>query len=222
MNKALHCRPKWGFGHEPGCVLALPFKYLDGDSFTDSSVYGHLCTNYGSKWQLAGRFFDGVDDYVDCGNAPSLNITEAITIEAWVKASDTTDGPIVTKNYVTGGELPYDLRVQSGNAYFSTYQDGVQRFKIGKQMSANVWHHVVGTFNKALGSANAKIYVDGVLGETANYTGNLGVNAQNLRIGCYPYGATYFIGLIDEVRICNRTLSEEEGKAHFSGARVPK
>ena len=29
--------------------------------------------------------FDGVNDYVNCGNDPSLDITDAITIEAWVK-----------------------------------------------------------------------------------------------------------------------------------------
>jgi len=29
--------------------------------------------------------FDGVDDYVDAGSGASLNITNMITIEAWIK-----------------------------------------------------------------------------------------------------------------------------------------
>jgi len=28
--------------------------------------------------------FDGADDYLDCGNDPAFNITEAITLEAWI------------------------------------------------------------------------------------------------------------------------------------------
>ena len=66
-------RRKIGFNPKIGCVLSLPFRYLDGEKFMDRSVYGHLCTNYGSKWQLDGRYFDG-DDYVDCGNASALRV----------------------------------------------------------------------------------------------------------------------------------------------------
>jgi len=40
----------------------------------------------GPRAKTAGALqFDGKDDYVDCGNDESLNITEAITIEAWVR-----------------------------------------------------------------------------------------------------------------------------------------
>ena len=82
MNKALHCRPKWGFGHEPGCVLALPFRHLDGDSFMDRSVYGHLCTNHGSRWQLDGRYFDGVDNTrIQIPHHSSLDLIADFTIE---------------------------------------------------------------------------------------------------------------------------------------------
>ena len=40
--------------------------------------------------------------------------------------------------------------------------------------------------------------------------------------GNNPATQQYFNGLIDEVRIYNRALSEEEIKAHFLGTRVPK
>ncbi len=43
----------------------------------------------GNPAWVAGKFggalkFDGVDDYVDCGNGPSLNITGDLTVSAWV------------------------------------------------------------------------------------------------------------------------------------------
>ena len=84
MNAALkhHCRPEPELGHEVGCVLALPFRYLDGEKFMDRSAYGHLCTNHGSKWQLDGRYFDGVGNYVDCGVASVLHFSKAFTVGA--------------------------------------------------------------------------------------------------------------------------------------------
>jgi len=75
-------------GSKIGCVLALDFKHKDGDSFMDRSVYGHLCTNYGSKWQLDGRYFDGVDDLVSIPDAPSLKFgTGDFTSEVSVKTT---------------------------------------------------------------------------------------------------------------------------------------
>ena len=84
MNKALacHCRPKEEIGHEIGTVLAIDFKHKDGDSFMDRSVYGHLCTNHGSKWQLDGRYFDGVNNTrIQIPHHSSLNLTADFTID---------------------------------------------------------------------------------------------------------------------------------------------
>jgi len=46
--------------------------------------------------------FDGKDDYVNCGNGASLNITGAITIEAWVNplSSSHTGYQIVSKKLI--------------------------------------------------------------------------------------------------------------------------
>ncbi len=74
----------------------------------DSSGHGNhgkACPNgYGPVTALgkvgnAGSF-DGSDDYVNCGNGGSLNITDAITVAAWVKSSVYSgDKDILTKNY---------------------------------------------------------------------------------------------------------------------------
>jgi len=77
----------------------------------DSSGYNHgtlepSATLTPPLWQPAGGQvggalqLDGVDDYVDCGNDASLNITNAITLSVWVKTNDCGNGefnPYVTK-----------------------------------------------------------------------------------------------------------------------------
>ncbi|MCK5063045.1 MAG: hypothetical protein KAR23_03890, partial [Candidatus Aenigmarchaeota archaeon] len=62
--------------------------------FRDWSTYGNNGTNGSNPvYTIDGKFgkalnFDGSDDYVDCGNDSSLNITGEITLEVWVKAAE--------------------------------------------------------------------------------------------------------------------------------------
>jgi len=61
--------------------------------------------------------FDGSNDYVDCGNDESLNITDKITIEAWVKLANKEfiHYTIVNKNFPAGGLECFSILVL-GNA----------------------------------------------------------------------------------------------------------
>ena len=61
----------------------------DGQTTYDEISNSNDGTIHGATW-TTGKYgaaleFDGVDDYVDCGNDDSLDITDTITIEAWVK-----------------------------------------------------------------------------------------------------------------------------------------
>ena len=84
---------------DPSLVLWLPFRYLDGGSFMSRDAIGHVCTNYGSRWDLQGQSFDGTDDYVNCGNDESLNFgTGDFTLEVWIKLTNGGTGGIIAKD----------------------------------------------------------------------------------------------------------------------------
>ena len=71
-----------GEGSKIGLALELDFKHLDGNAFMSRDVYGHLCTNHGSKWQLDGRYFDGVTNTrIQIPHHSSLDLTADFTIE---------------------------------------------------------------------------------------------------------------------------------------------
>jgi len=58
----------------------------------DSSGNGNHGTNNGTTWTTSGKFgnaltFNGSTGYVDCGTSDSLDITNEITIEAWIKGT---------------------------------------------------------------------------------------------------------------------------------------
>jgi hypothetical protein len=66
--------------------------------------------------------FDGVDDYVNCGNDSSLDFTSEITLEAWAK-------PVITN-----ANWPTVMAKWSGNSWFELYAMGIQDNKQGKSI----------------------------------------------------------------------------------------
>jgi hypothetical protein len=74
-----------------------------------------------------------------------------------------------------------------------------------KAINPNEWYHVAGTND----GSNLKLYIDGRLEDSVSSTGFLGVN-NIAKIGGDPGSLFYFTGLIDDVRIYNRAVSESE------------
>jgi|GEM_PF-4909673 len=75
------------------------------------------------------------------------------------------------------------------------------------------WYHAVLTYN----GSKVRAYINGELVGEATLTGSIADSSYDINIGRNPvYGGDYFKGVIDEVRIFNRTLSEEEIKASYN------
>ncbi|BDS12132.1 LamG-like jellyroll fold domain-containing protein [Aureispira anguillae] len=170
-----------------------------------------LITSY-SFAQENAIHLDGVNDYVDCGTDPSLDITgTAITLEAWVYPTAFTtnvwEGNVINKSGV--GDRGYMLRV--GN-------NGQVNFNIGTgswneinsptgTVSLNTWHHIAGTYD----GTNMRLYVDGVQVAIGALSQNIGLASYDLYLGQDPqFSGRFFPGKIDEVKIWNSTRSATE------------
>ena len=190
---------------DPSLALYLPFHRLDGASFMSKDHYGHLCTNYGSKWQLDGRYFDGVDDYVAVPDSPSLELSEW-AFEMWIyrKVDSGTFERLLSKcgagaNYGRYFQITPTDALQVG----FTDTGGGNRYVGGStKIALNQWYQAVGTFD----GTNLTIYVNGELdkSEIRAYTPQ-STAGWNLYIGRLQ-NYYKFNGLIDEVRIYNRAL----------------
>ena len=165
-----------------------------------------------------GLVFDGGDDYVDAGNDASLNITSEITISAYIKSSDASgsDRIIAKANY--SGEVDtigYQIIQWNGDARFyigNGVGTGVG-VSFGNTMD-NVWHYLVGSWD----GTTMKTYKDGVYISQASYSGNP-TNGVNLHIGNASDNSYYFDGSIDDVKIYNYALTEDEVREEYnSGA----
>lgn len=165
--------------------------------------------------QVGGALsFDGDKDYVDCGNDSSLDVTDAITVAAWVKRPNfETHGTIAGKtngNSVTAG---YGLFSYIGGLEYNFYSGGWRRTTPRVTITPNEWHYVVGTFD----GNNAYLYVDGEQKASLAYTGAItAATGYSFHIAFWRPGLTsYLNGIIDEVAIYNRALTPEEIQQHY-------
>lgn len=159
--------------------------------------------------------FDGVDDYIDFGNPASFNITNDITIEAWVKMANISGNQkIVTKFGDIGGDDAYSLQAINGEPQF-LLNFGLTWLTVGAGMTMNIneWYHIVGVYN----GATMKIYVNGVEQNSVAQTGAFDVSASTFKIGGWA-GAQHWNGSIDEVRLWNtaRTQTEIRENKHLT------
>jgi len=161
--------------------------------------------------------FDGYYDYVNIPNSDSLNPSR-ITMEAWIYPTDFNYyGNIINKR----GPEQYFLRLYdyTGQVEGYIYSDYGWRFCTTPSniaVSVNKLNHVLFSYDGTVG----KVYVNGQLGCSFSYTGNIASGTNSLKIGTYSTGSTSyerFEGIIDEVRIYNRALTATEISDHSKG-----
>ena len=156
--------------------------------------------------------FDGVDDYVDCGDKPVFEFSGDFSVETWVKHSVDTDQVYVCKWTGSGLGSQWWLGFNLQKAYFGVCTSSGAKLTSGTNIADGQWHHVVGRRS----GTTIYIYQDGVLkGSTTDSTGDAGVNDAPLTIGKRGDATWWFNGTIDEVRISNIARSEAWIKASY-------
>ena len=162
--------------------------------------------------------FDYIDDYVDCGNGPSLQIGGAgksFSLSTWTKRAGTSWNYVIGQG-VGGQNTGLHFGYQATHEFlFAFYADDLHTADLYPDM--NEWHHWVGTYD---GNTNArKIYRDGV--EVASdIAADDFLGSGTLYIGCRFDRIRYYHGLISEVRIYDRELAAIEVQQLYSDPYV--
>ena len=167
-----------------------------------------------------GLDFNGTTTYVDCGNDASLNITEAITIEAWMKPAVTFDSSAVEDCEIVrkGNNDYYIFRLDdiTGKARLILDFSGGSVASTQTSWTAETWYHLVGTYN----GSTLRIFVDGVESNSVDASGSYTTDA-NLYIGSQIGTDRFFNGTIDEVKIYDIALTASQIQALYL-AGLPK
>jgi hypothetical protein len=175
--------------------------------------------------------FDGSNDYVNVPDSNTLDGMSELTVDAWLKREQFgTLQMIVVKGQLNGDDTSsYGLWFDPANndrvSWAVDTTTGLNTVVSSQSIIDNTtFHHIVGTYK----DGEIALYIDGVLGQSAPLSGTVRDTSDPLTFGkrSHPTAPDYFGGLIDEVEIFNRALSESEiqaifyadsaGKCHYS------
>jgi hypothetical protein len=206
-------------GDDPSLVAHWTFDETEGLTASDSSGYGNhgtLMGMAGDEWTAGIRdgalTFSGSGQYVDFGDASSLQLSDSATISAWVKMNDgNADAYMgIGGKLVTGTYKGFSLVRHSTNFYRLWCDDGAGAL-VGASSdtpySDTEWHHVVGVID----NGTSMLYVDGVK-QIQEGTVDMTDSGESAHIG-RQYSSSddrYWNGAIDDVRIYYRPLTAQE------------
>ena len=214
-------------GLKKGLVLHCDFDRNEHGMVTDKSGKGNHGKVHGATRVMNARGmgngayqFDGRDDYIECEHDASLVTVLALSAQAWIRKTD-VDFNVVMGKYDTGGnnrgwQISFSdgSRGPGGTLTLSVSPDGRLTSICsthGSQIVDSAWHHVAAVYD----GTRTKLYLDGKLNASSRYTNRINDGGEPFLIGAVAIDnvpSRHFHGLIDEVMIWNRPLSDSEVK----------
>jgi len=158
--------------------------------------------------------FDGAGQHGLVPHGEALNLTEEMTISAWVKASTWAGDPrIVQKG---GADNQYRLYIDNGDVVFAIAGVGSVSASLP---GAGDWVHVAGAYD----GSTIRVYIDGEQESSTNASGSIPTSTDPLYLAAKNSSAgasTFFGGAIDDVRIFDYGLNAVEVKSLFELANM--
>jgi surface protein len=164
--------------------------------------------------------FNGVSQYVNCGNASNLKFTNNFTINVWVKFNSLLGPQAIISNNENGG---YGILANSASSRLETFYwiNGSYR-KAGEDMvnyNTSSWFNISVTFN----GSNVLFYRNGNLIQSVSAIGTVSTNNLPLLIGANPNISgnyeDFFNGKISQVQTYNKVLTPTELLANFNATK---
>ena len=200
-----------GFWHmdEPQWTSATG-EVRDETGVNHGTAYGGATTTSDAKYGRAG-YFDGSNDYVEVPDNDSLDVTDAIATEMWIKINEDQDA----SDYIFRKAGQYGLTFYGANGlrfFLVGETNGWTGFIYNSVLTTGLWHHIVQIFQGQATEINkVRLYLDGDLDRTFDFEDTLKTTINPFEIGC-SIADNQLKGFVDEFRIYNRALSETEVK----------
>ena len=184
-----------------------------GNTAYDSASDQHGTIN-GATWSegIIGNClsFDGNYDYVRISDSDTLDITSNLSIAMWIKTSgpegDGTQHLFSNQRSISPHD-GFSFKITSFGDYDGHLRFSSQESNLYSNRSAATgdWCHVAVTLSGGM----ARIYIDGQL-DNSGYVGSHRINDLDQVIGATYTPWYFFNGKIDDLRIYNHALSEQE------------
>lgn len=194
------------------------------DTGPNSYNLGGTAPSYAAaKFFNGGDFEDTSSQYLFIANAscPNLKITGSHSVSAWVKLESNAVGArgvAAMRDYALGAG--WAVQINTSNAIFFIKDGLTTNTAIAADVAATVgtFCHIVGVYDSA--TSKLKIFMNGVKKEVTA-SGSSTSPTVPFMIGGYPSGAGphasgYIDGIIDDVAVFDRALTDAEVASIFS------
>lgn len=176
--------------------------------------------NGGALWgigqQVASLEVDGTGyvEVADPGAGSALDLTDAITISAWVRP-DALGG----NQMILSKDNAYELEIgKFDDAQYSLRLNNVVAGLGNRRLTEGVWQHLTATWD----GTSIRMYYNGVLDGLGTFNGPLNSNDNHVGVAARPApavggGPVFFLsGGVDDLRIYDVALSQAEVTALFT------
>jgi hypothetical protein len=205
-----------------GLVGYWPFDEGSGNIARDYSGNGNNGTLVNGPTWTTGKVggalsFDGVDDNVVVPHNLSLNITSSITIMAWIKPRTPFRDFFSKTDYDIMRIILDESGVNNVKVVYTIGGIEVTTLSENNVISPDTWRQITYRYN----GSQTRIFIDGnPSGSPVSASGALRTNSSDIwfRWGNGTY-QSWYKGLIDEVRLYNRALSDAEIKALYEATK---
>ena len=191
-----------------GLAAAYSFSEGIGTSVADASGNGNVGAVGSASWVTTGRFgnalsFNGTNARITVADSASLDLTTAMTLEAWVLP---TVGGGWRDVIYKGPDDIYFLESSSNSGRPATGGIFANPIYGNSALPLNVWSHLAATYE----GITLRLYVNGVQVSSRGVSRLITTSAGALTIGGDALYGQHFAGRIDEVRVYGRALSASE------------
>ena len=159
--------------------------------------------------QLAPLEFPPGGSQVDVPASTDFNNTDHLTIALWVKPSAF---PVLRNRLVTRHGESYVFRLEGQKPHFYVKKKGAfTHAHANVSVNANEWTHLAAVWD-GLGDGVLRIYVNGTEVPSYDVQGTVAAPLDSFETGITlsNHGGGRFEGLMDELAIVNRALSDKE------------
>jgi len=174
------------------------------------------------KWSTEGKFAgafqcDGAN-FIDCGQVADFERTQSFSYGCWVKPDGAGNGVPIGKMNDGNAFRGFDLYIAGGSVQphiINSWPGNAIKVRTKNKVKPNEWNHVFVTYDGSSKASGVTVYINGVAEEWDIEQDGLSASIRSkvpLYLGRRNPGSA-FKGLIDDVRIYSRLLSDVEVSA---------
>jgi len=226
MNVKVPLKIQRKFKLDPSIALYLPFYDLDGGVFTSRDQFQRAVTKDNTIWTPRGHLFNGSTSYMTTGTTSTFQWMHGaeetafqFTIIAYLNISSFAVARAIMDTAINGAstDVGFWLYVGTDRTIIFSIRRGVIATSVVALSSTNLYpndttgyHQVAVTYDHALSSGNAKLFIDGGYLESATKTADApsgAAQAGALLIGQFTANVNVLSGTLSELFIYRRALS---------------